>query len=129
LSQVEAFTADDVVVPIPDIVSIDIKPGSDPNAINPKSKGVIPVAVLGSVEFDVIQVGFSIVVFGPGEASLVHGGHVEDVNGDGITDIVFHFNVTETGIACGDSEATLAAQTFNGDEFAGTDSVKTAGCK
>ncbi|GAG49200.1 unnamed protein product, partial [marine sediment metagenome] len=32
-------------------VAIDIKPGSDPNPINPMSKGVIPVAILGSDTF------------------------------------------------------------------------------
>ena len=34
-------------------IEIDIKPGSDRNSINPMSKGVIPVAILGSDEFDV----------------------------------------------------------------------------
>jgi len=33
-------------------VEIDIKPGSDPNSINPNSNGVIPVAILGSAIFD-----------------------------------------------------------------------------
>ncbi|MGB2809508.1 MAG: GLUG motif-containing protein [Sedimentisphaerales bacterium] len=37
--------------PIP--VTIDIKPGSCPNPLNVKSKGVLPVAILGSEEFDV----------------------------------------------------------------------------
>jgi hypothetical protein len=32
----------------PVLVSIDIKPGSDPNSINPFSRGVIPVAILSS---------------------------------------------------------------------------------
>lgn len=34
-------------------VTIDIKPGSCPNPLNVQSKGVLPVAVLGSEEFDV----------------------------------------------------------------------------
>ena len=58
----------------------------------------------------------------------VHDGHVDDVNNDGFTDMVFHFSSKDTGIACGDSEATLTAQTFDGEEINGTDSVKTAGC-
>jgi hypothetical protein len=33
--------------------SIDIKPGSCPNPLNVKSRGVLPVAVLGSEDFDV----------------------------------------------------------------------------
>ncbi len=103
--------------------------GSDPNAINPKSKDVIPVAVLGSVNVDATQVDFSTAEFGPGKASPVHDGHVEDVNNDDIFDMVFHFNTQDTGIACGDFRATLSGATFGGDAFTGTDSAKTAGCK
>ena len=33
-------------------VDIDIKPGSDPNSINTKSKGTIPVAILSGSGFD-----------------------------------------------------------------------------
>ena len=43
-------------------ISIDIKPDSDRNSINPKSKGVVPVAVLGSMEFDATQVNLSTVM-------------------------------------------------------------------
>ncbi len=35
------------------IVALDIKPGSCPNPLNPKSKGVLPVAILGTEDFDV----------------------------------------------------------------------------
>ena len=109
------------------LVSLDL--GSDPNAINPKSKDVIRMAVLGSVNFDATQVDFSTSEFGPDMASPVHDGHVEDVNNDGFFDMVFHFNTQDTGIACGDTEATLSGETFGGDAFTGTDSVKTAGCQ
>ena len=34
-------------------VGIDIKPGSDPNCFNNNGHGVIPVAILGTVDFDV----------------------------------------------------------------------------
>jgi len=34
-------------------VALDIKPGSCPNPLNVKSKGVLPVAILGSEDFDV----------------------------------------------------------------------------
>ncbi|MHC4086248.1 MAG: DPP IV N-terminal domain-containing protein [Planctomycetota bacterium] len=37
-------------------VDIDIKPGSCPNPLNVKSKGVLPVAILGSEDFDVHSV-------------------------------------------------------------------------
>ena len=115
-------------LPVPVPAAIDIKPGSDPNPINPKSKGVIPVAVLGSEEFYAPLVNFSTVEFGPGKASPVHDGHVEDVNGDGFDDMVFHFKTQETGIVCGNSDATLTGETTGGPGFTGTDTVKTVGC-
>jgi hypothetical protein len=63
-----------------------------------------------------------------GAASPVHGSHIEDVNGDLFDDMVLHFKVSDTGIACGDTDATLTGATFVGEEITGTDAVKTAGC-
>ncbi len=40
--------------PVP--VDLDIKPGSCPNPVNPKSKGVVPVAIVGGLDFDVATV-------------------------------------------------------------------------
>jgi hypothetical protein len=37
-------------------VDVDIKPGSCPNPLNKKSKGVLPVAVLGTEDFDVTAI-------------------------------------------------------------------------
>jgi len=39
-------------VPVP----VDIKPESCPNPLNVKSKGVLPVAILGTEDFDVTQI-------------------------------------------------------------------------
>jgi hypothetical protein len=125
------------IVAIPKTVAIDIKPGSDPNSINPRSKGVIPVAILSTntaeddaPDFDATQVDALTVEFGPYGAVESHGqGHVEDVDGDGDPDMVFHFNTRETGIVCGDADATLTGESDAGDTlFTGTDTVKTVGC-
>ncbi|MDH3856839.1 MAG: hypothetical protein OEV07_02510 [Gammaproteobacteria bacterium] len=110
-------------------VNIDIKPDSDPNSINPRSKGVIPLAVLGSTEFDATQIDPTTVTFGPDGATPAHNGHVEDVNDDGFMDAVFHFRTQETGIVCGDTEATLDGETFDDNPITGTDTVNTVGCK
>ena len=67
-------------------------------------------------------------MFGPDGASPDHDGHVEGANGDFFDDMVFHFKVSDTGIACGDPNATLTGETFGGDSITGTDAVKTAGC-
>jgi hypothetical protein len=46
-----------VPVPPPFIeVALDIKPTSCPNPLNSKSKGVLPVAILGTDEFDVMDI-------------------------------------------------------------------------
>ena len=110
--------------------AIDIKPGSDPNGVNPRGGGVIPVAVLGSSSFDAMQVDVTTVEFGPAGATPVHDGHVEDVNGDGADDFVVHFKASATGISCGDTDATLTGDTSGSGDgpFEGTDAVKTAGC-
>ncbi len=44
------------VVPVTETISIDIKPGSCPNPLNTKSKGVLPVAILGTDAFDVADI-------------------------------------------------------------------------
>jgi hypothetical protein len=110
------------------LAEIDIKPGSDRNPVNPKSNGVIPVAVLGSIDFDATQVDYTTIVFGPDSAVPVHDGHVEDVDADGFMDMVFHFKTRETGIECGDTDAYLSGATFAGDEFSNADSIDTVGC-
>lgn len=112
-----------------DNVLIDIKPGSDPNSINLKSKGNIPVAILTTDTFDATQVDWETVSFGPDRASESHGrSHVNDVDNDGDMDVVLHFKTQEAGIACGDIEATLTGQTFGGEAISGTDSIKIVRC-
>jgi hypothetical protein len=106
---------------------IDIKPGSDPNSINPSLAGDIPVAILGSDTFDVSGVDVDTLAFGPGGTSFdhSHGPHLEDVNGDSYTDLMAHFRIEETGIAFGDMEACLTGQTLDGTPFKGCDAVRT----
>jgi len=110
-------------------VDIDVKPGSYPNSINPKSKGKIPVAIFTTDTFIASQVDWATVLFGPAEATESHGrAHVEDVDGDGDIDLLLHFNTQETGIACDDTEATLTGETFGGEPIFGTDSIVTVNC-
>lgn len=125
-------TADDINPdwqPIPVIqVSMDIKPGIDPNSINPRSRGKIPVAILTGGSFDATSVDETTVLFGATgtEAAPAHSA-LEDVDGD--TDKILHFNTQDTGIACGDTSASLTGETFGGLTIEGSDSIKTVGCK
>ena len=109
-------------------VEIDIKPGSDPNSIN--VRGVVPVAILSTADFDASSVDPSTVAFGPDEAAITHtAGHIDDVNGDGFPDLVLHFQTTETGIDCGDTSASLTGQIFGGQAIRGEDAVRPVPCK
>jgi hypothetical protein len=111
-------------------VSIDIKPGEFPNSINPRSQGVIPVAILTTDTFDATTVNASTVRFGKNgtEAPPVQSA-VEDVNGDGLSDLILHFNTQATGIQCGDTSASLTGMTFSGQAIQGSDSIVTVGCR
>lgn len=109
-------------------VAIDIKPWSFPNSINLGSKGVVPVAVLTTDDFDATEVDYSKNLTFAG-ASPVYCSQ-EDVNDDGETDLICHFrtqelvNDTEDSLTPKSTEATLRGQTSDGIPIIGTDSVR-----
>ena len=109
-------------------MTIDVKPGSVPNSINPKSHGVTPVAILTTATFDATMVDPSSVRFGPNEVRAAKS-HVEDVDGDGNLDRLFHFRTQETGIQCGNRSVLLTGETFSGHGIEGAEPIVTVGCK
>ena len=66
--------------------------------------------------------------FGPRQANLWGNARVRDVNGDGSDDLLVKFLINQTGIACGDSHATLSGRTFDSQPITGTDAVNTFNC-
>jgi hypothetical protein len=109
-------------------ISIYIKPGNKRNIIKPCAKGGIWVALLSDSEFDPLQIDIPTVRFGPDGAKAIRH-KVKDINHDGLGDLLLRFKILATGIACGDTEATLTGKTFDGQIITGTDSIKTVGCK
>jgi YVTN family beta-propeller protein len=102
-------------------VEIDIKPGSDPNSINLKSKGVVPVAILTTPEFDASTVDPTTVKFA--DASPIKWA-IRDVDNDGDMDMLLHFNTQELNLDANSTEGTLSGMTSDGTPFSGTDSVR-----
>ncbi|WP_318568891.1 hypothetical protein [Salinigranum marinum] len=98
--------------------------------INPKSRGVVPVALFGTDELDPEDVAVGTLRFGPpgvvGEgdgARAAHGGHLEDVDGTGGDDLVLHFPTPDTGFDGGETTAKLVGETTDGRRIVGTDGV------
>ena len=112
----------------PITVSIDIKPGSFPNSINPRSRGKIPVAILSTAGFDApAQVDQGSLTFGRtgNEQSLAFcNSSPEDVNNDGLLDLICHFLTQLTGFQPSDTQGVLKGQTVSATPILGTDSVR-----
>jgi hypothetical protein len=107
-------------------VTIDIQPGDDPATINSKSHGKIPVAIISSPTFDAIaQVDPTSLTFGRtgSEKSLAFCSGPQDVNGDGLLDLVCHFDTSLSGFQAGNTMGVLKGKTVSGSTIQGTDSV------
>ncbi len=109
-------------------VGIDIKPGSDPNSINLGSKGVIPVAILSSADFDASTVDpFTITLADVAvkvKGKSGNAGSLEDVNDDGLLDLVVHVYTEGLALSAGDVETELHGETYGGMPIIGNDSIR-----
>ena len=130
------------------LVGLDIKPGSCPNPVNVHSRGVVPMAIVGSESFDVREIEADSLVLvrtdGVGGAvpPVVHGRgtrvKVEDVatpfggelcdchdlGSDGIDDLVLKFSTRKTARALELDSAphnTSVTLTVSGSLFDGTE--------
>jgi hypothetical protein len=119
-------------------MEIDIKPGDEQNNVNLKSNGVVPVAVLTTDQFDAATIDPATAQFAG--AAPKHWS-LEDVDGDGDDDVMFHFRTQELDLTEDSTEATLtaqlmsqrtmlsAAQTSSGAIVSGTDTVRIVTAK
>jgi len=106
-------------------VQIDVKPGDSINSVNLKSRGTVPVAILGSADFNAATVvPESIRLAGASVAVKPSGAlrySIEDVNGDGFADLVFHIKTAD--ISGAQALLKLTAETSDGGYIAGEDTV------
>ena len=109
-------------------VTIDIKPGSDPNSIKLGGTGSVPVAIFSTVKFDATNIDVSTLQLNSAYVRLVGGRNVlasiEDVNGDGLGDLVVQFDRGILELTVGDGFGTLIGSTLGAESVLGTDSVR-----
>lgn len=109
-------------------VAIDIKPGSFPNSINLGNEGSVPVAIFSTATFDATTVDPLTVTLASAPVTLKGKGRPmfskEDINGDGLLDLVVHVSTQMLQLSEGDTEAILEGQTYDGMHITGTDSVR-----
>jgi hypothetical protein len=125
------------------LVTLDVKPRSDPNTWPCKNiDNGLPVGVMSHVGFDATTLDADSVRFGKTgvESAEVHTDtsgnaqrHVKDINRDGLLDMVFHFRFGDTGFSCsdipsGEKSVTLPAyltgSTVDGTTIQGEDTLR-----
>ena len=113
-----------LVIPVDILIKPDATP---PVPINAGSHGTIPVAIISTPTFDAVtSVDASSLTFGRtgNEQSIAFcntGG--EDVNGDGLPDLVCHFDTQSTGFLSGDTLGILMGNTVQGSPIVGQEAI------
>ena len=103
----------EVLVPLQVVVDVQ-------GRVCDKGNGVVPVALLSTDTFDATTVDHTTVSLGDAfethtdKQSGVAIRHEEDVDGDGDTDLVFHFRFEETGLPCDPDNTPFNGWTFDG---------------
>jgi hypothetical protein len=117
-------------------VEIIVNPSGNTGAINVRSDAPISIAILSSsmatgaaADFDATQVDPGSIKFGPlGVSPAAENTTVEDINGDGLMDLVVRFSTQDTALSCSNSAVTLEGETFDGRPFVATTAITPFGC-
>jgi hypothetical protein len=117
------------------LVQIDIKPNSYPNSVNINGNGIIPVAILGSSDFDVTLIDTSSLIFeglsvrtkGNGDTQCsvkdVTGANMPEGEPDGYDDLVCQFVDGDGFLITGVGTASVSGNLFDGTPIYGEDSI------
>jgi hypothetical protein len=101
----------------------DIKPGSCPNSINLSNHGNVAVGVFSYGQFDASTLILGSVEFA-GAAANDQGLSPQDINGDGLPDVVLHFNTQDLNLQVGDVRACLSGELSTGGTFRSCDMLR-----
>lgn len=110
-------------------VVLDVQQGS----VNLKSKGVLPVAILSTATFSALDVDVSSLLLGDpaltGAVAPLRAA-AEDVDGDGLLDVILHFSTPELvsagAVNAASTELALSGSTTGGTAIVGVDSIRIA---
>jgi hypothetical protein len=112
-------------------VEIDLKPGSDPNCVNPDATGLVAVITLGNADLDVRDIVEATLEFGGAiQAQSCDLGDQKGMLADGFEDLTCHFERMDVtwpavGSDCGD--VSLMGELADGTPIEGVDRACLAG--
>lgn len=115
------------------VVRIDVRPGQADNKVNSNAKQLVPIAILSDDGFDATTLVDPESVRVRGAAPISTRQDFDDVDGDGLEDLVLYFRARSfakpTESECGDAEAKLELQgvEYSGAPLGGVDSVTWLG--
>ncbi|HLF74710.1 MAG TPA: hypothetical protein VI524_10210 [Anaerolineales bacterium] len=129
-----AVRAEEMTCPPHTPVSTDIKPPEYPNKINLSARGLLPVAVLTTQDFDASRFTPEMAHLSDASTAMTMGcvgaaatrWKLDDVNGNGQLDLVFFFRIQDLNLTTSSTAATLMAHGPYGSSvihILGTDSV------
>jgi len=112
------YTSNEVTLQKP--VQVDFKPG-DADNLDCGHPGKEPLAIISTAEFDACSIDPSTIIFaGATVAKNTSGAYMAscaDVNGDGIPDLLLHFETMDLKVNDGDQAALLTARTKDTESF------------
>lgn len=105
-------------------VGIDIKPGDSTSTINPNSNGKTPVAILSTPTFNAVKsvdtTSLTFGSFGTENSLDFCNPNGEDVNGDGLLDLVCHFDTQATSFQNSGASGTVRGKLKDGTAIKGS---------
>jgi hypothetical protein len=105
-------------------VRIDARPRNPAGRVNPRSAGLLQVAILGSERLDASDVDRETLALGPAGAAARFV-RLRDVNGDGVPDLLAAFRTSESNIAPDADQVCLSGATLDGVPLRGCDVIET----